>query len=549
MHRLLPKIDYLCNNRTPAKGMYGFFSFPKGGLVTTNSSFTNFYLMKRSIGFLICLILMLISLYCLFNVSGTTTNFAHWFFSLFALWMLHGMYRAVCHIRASRRAPQSEASTSEDEVCYIRPALSLMKFLRHAYFNPADMHFRTSGEVLILVGALIYALQNGQYFPFYFLLIVMVGLKIFITIQYARLYRLHRNEHIAHRIESRGIFTVIIPQNQENDLHESLENRCIYLAHMPWSNVTGIFVFSKYIKITARGKGPSEFFLFPTEGQFTKCCALLRQHFKHHKAKEEPQIFSLENGYRLIDELKLRSYLCTRRIEEDDNAETVAGISKAGGYPDLGNTFEWPKNEDRHMVHLMQFNMADIHRLDTTNSYPENGLLNVFIDKEAEANMRGEGNRGAVRLVYTPLDESCVFKPTPLPEDDIDKLPSYPLDFEMQYSVPTYAEYKKQQELPETNAATYQQLVTIASEPGNAPIDYPQVPLQGEGILGGYPTVKTQLPLNDADSHLLLQTAIPAAILQVPQGNRMILSISISKKDLQKATFNYIQWEITLAKI
>ena len=549
MHRLLPKIDYLCNNRTLAKGSEERFWLPDERLFTTNSSFANFYIMKRSIGFLICLILMLISLYCLFNVSGTTTNFAHWFFSLFALWMLHGMYRASCHIRASRRTPKPEDATSEDEACFTRPATSLIKFLRHAYFNPADIHFRTSGEVLILIGALIYALQNGQYFPFYFLLIVMVGLKIFILIQYARLYRLLNIGHIAYRIESCGIISVITTQTREDALPENLEDECIYLSHIPWSNVTGIFFFSKHIKITTRGKGPSEVFLFPSEGQFAKCCDLLRRHFKHHKAKDEHLIYTLENGYRLIDELKLRSYLCTRRIEDDNNAGTIAGISKTGGCPDLGEAFEWPKNEGRNMVHLMQFNMADIHTLDTTNSYPEEGLLNVFIDREAKANVPGEGNQDAVRLVYTPQNESCAFKATPLPEDGTDALQSYPLEFKLQYSVPTYAAYKKQTEQPGINAATYRQWVAMASEPGSTPLDYPQVPLQGEGILGGYPTASTQLPLNDADSHLLLQTAIPSSILQAPQGRRMVLCISISKNDLRKAVFNYIQWEITPTKI
>lgn len=497
--------------------------------------------MKFLLAFVLGLVAAAASVFALFNLSGADVTTARWVLTLFFLWMLYGMLRSVLHIRALRRMPV-DPEAPEGEVFISRPAPAGV-FLAKYLFHPLGLRFRTVGTVLFLAGLLYYTLRTDRLFLFYIFLALALISKVYLYVNYLRLYRLHGRAgklNVFTRVDGSGIS--LVGKKGEQAATEPLPNddEAIYLTHTPWSNVTEVWQFPGMVKIVARGEGMSEYFLFATAAQRAKCISAVAQNFRRGKKKASPQARTTATAFRLFEALERTALLLTPQA--GGTAPLADGSCKLGGAPDAGNAFSWPQNEGRGMVHLLQLNLGELSECFLDGTYPRDGLLNVFVDPRAERR-EGEGNAGAVQVVCTQQREGVPFRPTPQPAYEAPELlPEVALTAKSINVVPQYDEYVRRTGQPDTNRGTYRYALEESGEYG--PEEMP-CPKENAVTLGGhFAGRETELPVGDADCHILLQTLLPKALGMPENGGGNLLAITLPKGDLAKADFSHIQWKI-----
>ena len=121
---------------------------------------------------------------------------------------------------------------------------------------------------------------------------------------------------------------------------------------------------------------------------------------------------------------------------EDDYK--VQGVSRAGGYPDMPENFEWPSTtDDEPMTFIAQLNLKEISSYDENGLLPKGGMLYFFMGIDEPAYDIEH------KVIYIEDDKNLIFtkpdKPTVLEEDYEEVFVPYKIESKQCVEIPNYA--------------------------------------------------------------------------------------------------------------
>ena len=115
--------------------------------------------------------------------------------------------------------------------------------------------------------------------------------------------------------------------------------------------------------------------------------------------------------------------------------ESEAVRSRFGGNPRLPGDFEWPINKERPIELVLQIDLAEVARVDTTGRLPNDGLLAFFYDMEEQPWGFDPKDSVGFKVSYFPSNLPVLERHAPESEF---KLPERRLKFRSSFSVPSY---------------------------------------------------------------------------------------------------------------
>ncbi len=118
-----------------------------------------------------------------------------------------------------------------------------------------------------------------------------------------------------------------------------------------------------------------------------------------------------------------------REVIADEN-QLPHGTSRLGGSPDVPAGFSWPHHNNRPLIFLAQFNLAEVSPFDIDHLLPTEGTLYFFYDR-----LHGE----AGITLYHPGDNTMALirHPHPQHDDNVRPLPAALLTFRTEWSFPS----------------------------------------------------------------------------------------------------------------
>jgi uncharacterized protein YwqG len=89
------------------------------------------------------------------------------------------------------------------------------------------------------------------------------------------------------------------------------------------------------------------------------------------------------------------------RRERVDESRLPLGASKLGGSPDVPADFTWPLYQNKPLTFMGQFRLSEVAPYDVDRRLPDQGMLYVFYDEEAQPWGFKLGEEEASRVLYT----------------------------------------------------------------------------------------------------------------------------------------------------
>ncbi len=154
-------------------------------------------------------------------------------------------------------------------------------------------------------------------------------------------------------------------------------------------------------------------------------------------------------------------------VSKVDSQESVVGVSRIGGLPDVPADFQWPQWNDQPLSFLAQINCHDLRNFAAAKNFPDSGMLYFFYDAIEQPWGFDPTDRGGSAIIYHPSTEKLI--PSSLPEGaEIDNdwlFPSYPIEFREVLSLPSYDSLPfGQMAIPEDSVDDYVNLIEDVKE-------------------------------------------------------------------------------------
>lgn len=107
------------------------------------------------------------------------------------------------------------------------------------------------------------------------------------------------------------------------------------------------------------------------------------------------------------------------RSESADDSSIGTGQTKLGGWPDLPDSFSWPRWRGLPQSFIAQINLDEVHPYDVAELLPPTGMLSFFYDSRQRVWGYDPAEDGAWAVHYTPQGEDLIRRdpPTDLPEE------------------------------------------------------------------------------------------------------------------------------------
>ncbi|MDB5303723.1 MAG: hypothetical protein JWM97_1272 [Phycisphaerales bacterium] len=120
------------------------------------------------------------------------------------------------------------------------------------------------------------------------------------------------------------------------------------------------------------------------------------------------------------------------------DAATDANRSKLGGILTAPKSFEWPKYKGRPLDFLLQVNLSDVDRHNSTGLLPSKGLMTFFYELEEQPWGYDPKNLSFFKVCY--FTDGVELFDTPRPEHRLNSpsLPEKGIDFWPAFSLPTH---------------------------------------------------------------------------------------------------------------
>jgi uncharacterized protein YwqG len=136
------------------------------------------------------------------------------------------------------------------------------------------------------------------------------------------------------------------------------------------------------------------------------------------------------------------------KFQPTDESGIPLGSSKAGGYPDMPETIEWPmENSGRPLAFISQINCREIKPFDINNELPNTGILLFFYSYSEETWGAEPSNSDTFKIIY--IDDNCesslVRREFPDTMSNKGKFKSCKITFENEISYQNYISYREDQ--------------------------------------------------------------------------------------------------------
>ncbi len=173
-----------------------------------------------------CLMGIAVTIFLLFNTSGPDASRMKIIYIALIILLLHGCYRAAKHIKSGGRKPEIIDTKKRLEECYSTRQVVVR------FFDPRDMHFRTSLNLFILVAAAL--LASPVVFQLLLALTILVkALLLWKEIKYANIYQEAIVKIMNSNIEDEKQEIDEVRVNDIVDMLTQNKRQCIYYAFTP----------------------------------------------------------------------------------------------------------------------------------------------------------------------------------------------------------------------------------------------------------------------------------------------------------------------------
>jgi len=154
----------------------------------------------------------------------------------------------------------------------------------------------------------------------------------------------------------------------------------------------------------------------------------------------------LEEAMRLFDEQSCREFETIRPEAEKtavpsvrlvkESSNTIQGISKFGGLPDVPKGFVWPRWQDKALSFLLQVQLSKIKKDILDKGCPSIGMLYFFYDCENQPWGMYPNEKGSWRVVYHPDETRLNASEKPLGLNEKHLFPEIGIRYEEKPSFP-----------------------------------------------------------------------------------------------------------------